>query len=112
MWHELKINKVEKIEKCVAEYQIWMHTILPYGKMKIKIYENQDKTFIGLTDIRIKRKFDGSYEGGVGYGYSIEEALKDTIEWFINVVNSEYPMTEYPNGITEECIKYADQIDF
>lgn len=59
MWHELKIDKVEKIEKCVGEYQIWMHMILPHGKLRIKIYEDQDGTYTGFTDVRIRRKFDG-----------------------------------------------------
>ena len=40
MWHELKISKVEKIEKCVAEYQIWMHTVLPYGKLKMVLCQD------------------------------------------------------------------------
>lgn len=37
-------------------------------KIKIKIYEDQDKTYTGITDVRVRRKFDGEFEGGVGYG--------------------------------------------
>ena len=53
MWHDLKFSKVEKIEKCIAEYQVWMITLLPYGKVKIRIYEGQDRTYTGITDIHI-----------------------------------------------------------
>ena len=95
MWHELKISKVEKIEKCVAEYQIWMHTVLPYG-----------------TDVRVRRKFDGEFEGGVGYGKSIEEALEDTIGWFLQVVDMDYPIADYPDGLTENDIEYVGYSDF
>lgn len=112
MWHKLKIRKVEKIEKCVAEYQIWMHEILPYGKLRIKIYEEQDRTYTGFTDVRIRRKFDGEFEGGVGYGNSIEEALEDTINWFLKIAESDYPSDNYPNGLTEDDIEYAEYSDF
>lgn len=46
-----KFKYVGTIEKSVAEFQIWLHDILPYGKMKIKIYERQDHMFFGYTDI-------------------------------------------------------------
>lgn len=112
MWHDLKVDKVEKIEKCVAEYQIWMHTILPYGKMKIKIYENQKRTYTGITDVHVRRKFDGGFECGVGFGQSIDAALEDTIKYFLEIVNSDYPEQEYPHGLAEEDIEYAEYSDF
>ncbi|WP_321383099.1 hypothetical protein [uncultured Enterococcus sp.] len=37
MWKDLKLNNVQKIEKVSAEFVIWMHSILPCGKMKIRI---------------------------------------------------------------------------
>lgn len=54
-----------------------MHTILPYGKMKIKIYKDADGIMTGITDVRIKRKFDGSFEGAIGYGKTIEEVINN-----------------------------------
>ncbi|BDH18006.1 hypothetical protein PrNR1418_12970 [Providencia rettgeri] len=41
MWHDLNITKVSCIEKTVAEFTVTMIPILPYAKMKIKIYEDQ-----------------------------------------------------------------------
>ena len=38
MWKDLKIDGVGAVEKCVAEFQVWMQPILPYGKMKVKIF--------------------------------------------------------------------------
>lgn len=35
-----------------------------------------------MTDLRIKRKFDGCPESAIGHGKSIEEALEDTIKYF------------------------------
>ena len=42
MMNDLKIDGIDAIEKCVGEFQIRAQGILPYGKMKVKIYENKD----------------------------------------------------------------------
>lgn len=72
MWHNLKLEKLSGIDKIVAEFTVWMEKILPSGKMKIKIYENQNGTCIGTTDLMIKRKSDGNPENAIGTGKSID----------------------------------------
>ncbi len=57
MWHDLNITKVSCIEKTVAEFTVTMIPILPYAKMKIKFMKIS--FFTGMTDLAIKRKFDG-----------------------------------------------------
>lgn len=112
MWHDLKIDRVDKIEKCVGEYQIRMHSILAYEKVKIKIYESQDRTYTGVTDVSIKRKSDGEFEAVSGFGNSIEEALEDTIKYFLEIVDSDYPSEEYPYGLSGEEVEYMEYSDF
>ncbi len=51
-------------------------------KMKVNIYENQSGEYAGITDLRVKRNFDGSAQLVIGYGNSIEETLEDTIKYF------------------------------
>jgi hypothetical protein len=36
MWNDLKINNVGALEKCIAEYIITLHHILPNEKVKLK----------------------------------------------------------------------------
>lgn len=108
MWKDLKIDKIGAIEKCVAEFQVWANDILPYGKMKVKIYEQQDGLFLGYTDIRVIRKFDNSAEAAVGHGKSVEDALVDTINYFNQMVDSDYP----ESGLTEADIEYVEHSDF
>lgn len=112
MWQDLKIIGVEKIEKCIAEFVIWMHGILPYGKMKVKIYEDGNGIMTGITDVRIKRKFDGNPESAVGYGKTIEEVLEEVIINFNSIVEEDYPNKQYPDGLTENEIEYSDFSDF
>lgn len=112
IWNELRLEDIECIEKCVAEFQIWSNRVLPYGKMKVKIYENQDGNYSGYTDIRIIRKFDNSPDGAVGHGDSIESALSDTVNYFMQMVKEDYPTDQFPDGLPEDCIEYSDFSDF
>ncbi len=107
MWHNLKLENVGKIEKTVAEFIIWMIDILPYAKMKVKIYENQSGEYTGITDLRIKRKFDGSPESVIGYGSSIEEALEDTIKYFNTMLKE-----DGFDRLTEDNIENSESSDF
>lgn len=112
MFWRKKVEEVNKIEKLVSEYVIWMEGILPCEKMKIRIYEDQDGTFNGCTDVRIKRKFDGDFEGSVGFGPTEEEALRDTIDWFLKMINEDYPRKDYPNGLSDNHIEHIDYSEF
>lgn len=112
MWKNLNIQGIGSIEKCVAEFQVWAQGILPYGKMKIKVYESPNGMFCGYTDVRIIRKFDGCPEGAVGHGKTVDEALEDTLKHFKEIVVEDYPAAEYPNGLLGENIEYADINDF
>lgn len=112
MWKELKLSNVQKIEKVSAEFVIWMHSILPYGKMKVRIYEDQEGGFSGITDLHIKRKFDGDFEAAVGFGKTIEEALSETIRNFNEIIVQDYPKNQYPNGLSENHIEYTEPSDF
>ncbi|EPV8581668.1 hypothetical protein [Morganella morganii] len=107
MWHNLHITNVSSIEKTAAEFTITMISVLPYAKMKVKIYENQSCNFTGMTDLAIKRKFDGSPECAIGYGKTIEEALEDTLLYFNKMLNQD-GFTK----LTEDDISYSEWSDF
>lgn len=112
MWKSIKMDHVRAIEKCAAEFEVWATRILPYAKMKVKIYEQQNGFFTGYTDVQVIRKFDNKPEGAVGHGKTVEEALEDTINNFLQIVESDYPKDQYPHGLSEENIEYIDFNDF
>lgn len=107
MWHNLKFDKVSRIEKTVAEFTIWMIGILPYAKMKIKISESHYGSYTGITDIRIKRKYDGYPQCALGDGVSIEEALENTIKNFNDILQQ-----DGYEELTPEDIEYSEWSDF
>lgn len=112
MWKNIDIQEVGSIEKCVGEFQILMQKILPFGKMKIKVYGSSNGIFTGYTDIRIIRKYDDSPEGAVGYGKTVDKALEDTINYFIKMVEEDYSNNEYFQGLSEDNIVYSEYCNF
>jgi len=83
MWND-KYQGIAKIEKLVAEYNIWELNIIPYAKFKIKIYESLDHIYSGYTNIHIADGY-GNFECAVGYGNTEEAALEDTISEFFKL---------------------------
>jgi len=86
-WRNIKINGIARIERCVGEFQVWELQKIPFGKFKVKIFERADKSFAGFTNIKVKNFEDGSFESGVGFGSNIEEALNDTLNNFMEMIN-------------------------
>lgn len=103
-WKNITINGIVKIERLVDEFEVWELNIIPHGKFKIKIYEQNDGKYIGRTNLMIIDKTN-SYCPGIGYGNTVSEALSDTIRYF-------YSLIEEVDNLTEECFKYVDINDF
>lgn len=103
-WKNIKIQGIGNIEKCVGEFNISETLKTPYGKFKVKIYERQNGKYVGYTNLQIKDK-DGCAFAGVGHGETVEEALKDTIEYFLNMINEN-------QDIGKENFECSDPFDF
>ena len=105
MWKEIKHEGVAKIEKLVAEYNIWELNIIPCGKFKVKIYENTNNNlYTGYTNILVADEL-GSFYCAVGYGETEELALEDTITEFFKMVSRKAEWEE-------QDFQYADPYDF
>ncbi|CUH94300.1 hypothetical protein P22_0366 [Propionispora sp. 2/2-37] len=103
-WQKIKIDGVAFIEKCVAEFNVGELVKTPYSKFKVKIFERQNGTFIGFTNLQIKDK-DGCPYAGVGHGETIEKALEDTIRYF-------FEMLEKKDLLTPDDFECVDPYDF
>jgi hypothetical protein len=103
-WQNLKIEGVARIEKCVAEFDVTELEKTPYSKFKVKIFEDAAGNYTGYTNLRIKDNF-GDASGGVGHGENIEEALKDTIQYFLKLLDEK-------KNWSEEDFECSDPFDF
>ena len=41
-WKNIKINGVAKINRFVDEFEVWEFNKIPYGKFKVKIFEDNE----------------------------------------------------------------------
>ena len=105
-WKSISISGIAKIERCVAEFNVWELNISPYAKFKIKIFESNQGKFSGYSNLHILDKV-GGYNCAVGYGNSIEEALQDTIDQFFQISS-----WKKPSEWKEEDFKCSDNFDF
>jgi hypothetical protein len=103
-WRDLKLKGIARIEKCVAEFDIVELKKTPYSKFKVKIYEDTTGFFRGYTNLRIK---DGTGDAcsGVGHGNTIEEALEDTVLYFLKMLDEK-------EAWMEDEFECADPYDF
>ena len=99
-WKKIKILGVAKIEKCVAEFDIHELEVTPWGKYKIKIYEDQSGKFTGYTNLMITTSYGA--DCGVGHGDTIDAALEDTIHNFMEMICD--------NNV--KSFVYAEKFDF
>ncbi|MEK3743788.1 hypothetical protein NST23_13965 [Brevibacillus sp. FSL K6-0770] len=104
-WKDIKVTGINKIDKVVAEYYVWAIDKVPYGKFKIKILETAKGGYIGLPNLAVKSLEDGTADNTSGFGNSIEEALEDTINFFLKTL-------EGRTDLAEEDFEWSDPHDF
>lgn len=85
-WKKLKMAKIAKIERVVAEFQVWSIEIFPYAKIKVKILEDSQGCYMGAPNMAAKSRRDGSPDWISGSGKSIAEALEDTIKLLLDSI--------------------------
>ncbi len=105
-WEDIRIEGISKIDRCVAEFDVWAIPTVPYAKFKVKVFMNVQGNYTGYTDLTIKSPLDGSPEGGIGFGLSIDEALEDTLKYFMDLVQKR------GGKLFEEDIEYVEPSDF
>ncbi len=86
MWEKIKFSEIAGVEKAVAEFNIWELNKCPYGKFKIKIFQNTKGLYTGYSNIQVIDK-TGSFYGAVGHGNTEESALSDTIKHYLELVS-------------------------
>lgn len=106
-WKDIEIDGISNIERCVAEFNIWAIGIIPSGKFKVKIFEDQKERYTGYTNLAILN--NGSPDYCSGSGKSIEEALEDTVQYFMNQIIEQQKLL---GELTDENFEWTDPDDF
>lgn len=103
-WKKISIKGIAKIEKCVAEFNVTELEKTPHGKFKVKIYERQVGGYVGYTNLQVK-DIDGCPYCGIGYGETVDEALEDTINYFLKMISQK-------KKISKDDFECMDAYDF
>ncbi len=104
-WKNIRIDGVAKIQKCVGEFLVYEIGRIPSTNFRVRVYEDQNGRFTGVTNLGIKSPLDGAPEFAAGSGKSVEEALEDTVKYFMSELNKR-------TNLTEEDFEWADPDDF
>ncbi|RPK04738.1 hypothetical protein [Priestia endophytica] len=125
-WKDIKIDCIDRIEKCVGEFEVsalnffedlYEGDIIHYGTFKVKVYENQGTpsnnganfNFTGYTNLKLIDQ-TGGFEGGIGFGSTMEQALEETIHNFIDKLK-DYKESK-KKGLTKENLIIVDYDEF
>jgi hypothetical protein len=101
-------NTIVKIRKVVAEYKLMEMEKTPYLHFRIKIWENDDGSFEGYTNLQIRDigdKQNESYYCAAGKGDTEIDALYSVLERF-------YEHLSQKEEWTETDFKCIDEYDF
>jgi hypothetical protein len=98
---------IKDILRLTSEFEVVDYILFPGGRCKIRIYELLGKNiFLGRSDILIKNRITGELQYPEGNGFTVEEALKKTLENILLMTK------EYHNKLTPENIEYRKYHDF
>lgn len=106
-WKNIRIDNVTKIEKIVAEFNVWATQNLPFPKFKVKIRETSIGGYFGSTNVAIKSTLDNEPDWISGFGYSISECLEDTIKSFFSTLEG-----IERDDLSEDKFVWSDVHDF
>lgn len=87
-WRQIKIDGIVAIEHCVAEFNVIELEHTPWRKFRVKVFEDTKGRFTGYTNLMLKDETeDKTPYPGLGHGNTISEALEDTINHFMEMIN-------------------------
>ena len=102
-WKDVNLHGATFIERIVSVYQLGAPARLPIASFKIKVIERPGHGFLGVPNVAVKQN-DGSVDWVSGIGANEQEALDDTLKWFMGSFGDRV--------LGEEDLEWADPHDF
>jgi hypothetical protein len=93
-WQRLEIEVLGPVVRVAATFQIgppleW----LPFPSFKVKVLERGDDSFLGVPNVSAKA-LDGSPQWTSGLGNTVEQALEDTLNYFVKSLDDRRDLPE------------------
>ena len=97
-----------RIDRVVAEYDVWFDESIPFAKMKVKILERNGGDFLAVSNLAVRNLLSGEPEWIAGMGSSIDEALQDKLARFFDAVRENTP----ESGLLDSHFEWSAPEDF
>ena len=82
----MNMSEILRIERVVAEFNVWLGETLPFAKMKVKVLEQNGTGYLAITNLHVLNKSSREPEYISGLGATVDDALKDVLSWFVQIV--------------------------
>jgi hypothetical protein len=107
-WSNIKMIGVARIDRVAAIFDVWSDGKLPFAKFKVKIVERSGDSFLGVPNVAIRNPQTGEPEYTSGLGKTVEDALADTLIYFVREVEQCTAQRE----LTEDDFVWSASEDF
>ncbi|WP_152049221.1 hypothetical protein [Tautonia marina] len=104
-WRQLRVEGLGPVSRVTAVFQVGPPlAALPFASLKVKVVERADGSFLGVPNVAVLSP-DGSPDWVSGLGGTVEEALADTLRFFVSSLGGR-------SGLGEESFAWAAPEDF
>lgn len=105
IWRSFRVDGLGPIQRIASVFQVgppldW----LPFPSFKVKVWERGDGSFLGVPNVAVSGH-DGSPEWTSGLGATVEEALEDALNRFVETLSGR-------GDLPDECFAWADAGEF
>jgi hypothetical protein len=102
------MEHVTRIDRVVAEFDVWFDDSIPFAKMKVKVLAREGGDFLAVSNLAVRNLSSRERDGIAGLGSSVQEALGDFLPRFFDLVKENTP----PSGLTEADFEWSAAEDF
>ncbi|MES1213107.1 MAG: hypothetical protein ABUL64_00835 [Singulisphaera sp.] len=98
-----------RVERVVAEFNVWLGELFPFAKMKVKVIErNIGEGFLAVPNLVVRNRLSHDPEYISGISDTIDGALDDAICRFVELARQNAP----ESGLTEADFIWSAAEDF
>lgn len=87
-WRDVKLEHITRIERVVAQFHIFLENQIEKTFVKVKILENVEGKFRGVTNMAVKDSETGEPLWIEGHGETVDETLEQTIRLLLKTINN------------------------
>jgi hypothetical protein len=102
------MNDIIRIDRVVAEFDVWLGEMFPFAKMKVKVLDRKNEGLLAIPNLHVLNKLSREPEYMCGLGDTVEEAVEDALARFTGLARQHMPET----GLTIADFSWSAPEDF